>query len=343
VSLFDLGWSSTLQASFSFDSSLFCPGRVVRAARERLTVQTETTSVEAFSRVTPTDPFPVVGDWVALEQARSLIRHVLPRATCFRRKTAGRRSEAQVIAANVDVAFLVMALVGDYSPRRLERYLTLAHASGAEPIILLTKVALAADVDALVANARAISGATPVHAIDVLAGIGADEPARYLTKGRTAVLLGSSGVGESTLLNHLAGETLGAIGDIRARDARGCHTTTRRELFVLPRGGLLLDTPGMRELGLVADESAPDAAFEEIASLAHTCRFRDCSHGAEPGCAVREAVERGEVMEDRLASWIRLRAEVQKNGARRADQARKAEIKRRTRLGKEAGRHKRGD
>ena len=301
MSLLDLGWSSTLQACFSaFDSSLFCPGRVVRAAGERLTVQTEATSVEAFSRVTPTDPFPVVGDWVALEQARSVVRHVLPRATCFCRKTAGRRSEAQVVAANVDLAFLVMALVGDYSPRRLERYLTLAHASGAEPIVLLTKAALAEDVDALVADARSIAGATPVHAIDVLAGIGVDEPARYLTVGRTAVLLGSSGVGKSTLLNYLADEKLGAIGDVRAHDARGRHTTTRRELFVLPQGGLLLDTPGMRELGLIADENAPDAAFEELAALARTCRFRDCSHEAEPECAVRAAVDRGEVVVDRV-------------------------------------------
>ncbi len=331
------------QASFSaFDSSLFCPGRVVRAAGERLTVQTETASLEVLSRVPPTDPLPVVGDWVALEQARSIARHVLPRATCFRRKTAGRRSEAQVVAANVDVAFLVTALVGDYSPRRLERYLTLCHASGAEPVVLLTKAAIAANIDALVADARAVAGATPVHVIDVLAGIGADEPWRYLTRGRTAVLLGSSGVGKSTLLNHLAGEAMGAVGDVRAHDARGRHTTTRRELFVLPRGGLLLDTPGMREIGLVADEGAPDAAFEEIAALARACRFRDCSHGAEPACAIQAAVERGEVTEARVASWLRLRAEAHHNGSRRADQERKAELKRRTRLGQEAGRLKRG-
>ncbi|HEU4407859.1 MAG TPA: ribosome small subunit-dependent GTPase A [Polyangiaceae bacterium] len=275
----------------------------------------------------------VAGDWVAVDAERGAVERVLPRRTEFARQAAGRRTERQVVAANVDVVFLLAGLDGDFRARRLERYLALAHASGASPVVLLTKAGLCADAGAFVREAQAVARGAPVHAIDVVEGRGAEAPLGYLGPGVTAALLGSSGVGKSTLANHLLGEARAETGAVREHDARGRHTTTRRELFFLPSGAALLDTPGMREVQLWVERSALDETFDDLAALAGGCRFRDCGHGAEPGCALRAAVERGEVDAARLASFVALGREIEGHAERRAERARRGRSE-----GRQAGR-----
>jgi ribosome biogenesis GTPase / thiamine phosphate phosphatase len=265
----------------------------------------------------------VAGDWVAFAPERRTVVRVLPRRTEFARQAAGRRTERQIVAANVDVVFLLSGLDGDFSPRRLERYLSLAHASGARPVILLTKAALCPDAGPYLREAEAIARGAPVHAIDVVAGLGADAPLGHLAPGETAALIGSSGVGKSTLANHLLGEARAATSAVREHDARGRHTTTRRELFFLPSGAALLDTPGMREVQLWADRSALDETFDDLAELARGCRFRDCNHEGEPGCALRAAAEGGEVEPGRLESFVSLGRELEGHAERRAERARR--------------------
>jgi ribosome biogenesis GTPase len=265
---------------------------------------------------------PISGDWVAVDRRRGVITHVLPRRTAFVRQAAGKAVAPQTLVANMDLVFLLMALDADFSPRRLERYLTLTHASGAVPIVLLTKAALRNDCSDEIASTKKIAGDVPVHAIDVLAGIEAHRPREYLSAGVTAALLGSSGVGKSTLINHLLGAPCAATHEVRVRDGKGRHTTTRRELFVLHDGAFVIDTPGMRELQLWADTEDVEATFPEILELAQLCRFRDCQHSDEPGCAVLDALERGDVDPARVQSYrglldeVRVHQERQKNRRR---------------------------
>jgi ribosome biogenesis GTPase / thiamine phosphate phosphatase len=265
---------------------------------------------------------PAVGDWVVLDPAGPVIRAVLPRRTALSRKVAGARSDEQVLAANVDTVFLVLGLDGDFNLRRLERMSVLAGASGAEPVVLLTKADLVAppELAERVAAAREVAPGVPVHAVAARPESGEPEGAPtglaalelYLTPGRTVALLGSSGVGKSTLVNRLAGEEVLATGAVRTSDDRGRHTTSHRELVRLPGGSLLIDNPGLREVQLwVDDESTVAEAFPEIEALARECRFRDCTHQHEPGCAVRAAVESGELAEERLESLRGLEREVE--------------------------------
>jgi ribosome biogenesis GTPase len=256
---------------------------------------------------------PVVGDWVVVvpgsEEGTGTITAVLPRATKFSRKTAWQATEEQVLAANIDVAFLVASMNEDLSLRRLERYLILAWESGARPVIVLTKSDLHDDPAAVVSEVETVSGGVPVHAISSLAHTGLDAVSSELGPGLTAVLLGSSGVGKSTLVNTLAGEELLATQEIRD-DGKGRHTTTRRELIILPTGALIIDTPGIREIQLwVADEGI-DEAFEDVTELFAHCRFSDCAHDREPGCAVRAALESRELAADRWESYLALQAEL---------------------------------
>lgn len=259
--------------------------------------------------------FPVVGDWVAMSlrpsESRATIHAILPRLSRFSRKAAGVETEEQVLAANVDTVFLVAGLDGDFNPRRLERYLAMAWDSGAAPVILLTKSDLCADVPARLAEIEAIAGGVPLYAVSSLRGEGLDAVRGHLSPGRTAALLGSSGVGKSTLVNALLGEERLRTREVRLSDSRGRHTTTSRELIALPGGGLVIDTPGMRELSLWAErpETQP-GSFEEIAVLAAACAFRDCRHEAEPRCAVRAAVEDGTLAAERLESFHKLQREL---------------------------------
>jgi ribosome biogenesis GTPase / thiamine phosphate phosphatase len=295
-------------------------GRVARVEAAVATCWTERGSIIAHlpSKLRVPEGRPAVGDWAVLrpgEQPR--IEALLPRATQFVRRAAGRRVLKQVVAANVDVMFLVSSLDGDFNPRRLERYLTAARDGGARPVILLTKAGLCADVAAELAVARSAAPDVPVHAMDVIDGIDAAAAHDYLRPGITAGLVGSSGVGKSTLINHWLGEDRQATGEVRAGDRKGVHTTTARELFRLPSGALVIDTPGMRELALWADDDALDEAFADVEALSQRCRFANCRHAAEPGCAVRAAMEEGVIDAARVSSYLALRRELEQHGRRR--------------------------
>jgi ribosome biogenesis GTPase len=261
---------------------------------------------------------PVAGDWVACtpaaEQGTVMIQALLPRRTSFVRKAAGPGGGSQVVAANVDLALLVASLNGDLNRRRIERYLATAWESGAQPVIVLTKADLCEDAETLVAQVRSVASGVPVHVASKVTGQGLPELAALLTPGKTAVLLGSSGAGKSSLVNALIGSERMLTQAIREDDARGRHTTTHRELVLLPNGGLLLDTPGMRELGLWEADAGVAAAFadleREIDALAAHCRFRDCRHRTEPGCTVIAALAAGELSTERWQSYGDLKREL---------------------------------
>jgi ribosome biogenesis GTPase len=256
---------------------------------------------------------PAVGDWVAVaaraDEAAGTIQAVLPRRTRFSRKTAWQAAEEQVLAANVDVVFIVSSLNEDLNLRRLERYLILGRESGAQPVVLLTKSDLARDPERAVAAVEGIASDVPVLTLSSRTGEGLDAVRSYLRPGVTAALLGSSGVGKSTLVNRLAGEELLDTQEIRD-DGQGRHTTTRRELVQLPGGALVIDTPGMRELQLWVADEALEETFDDVTSLFQHCRFSDCSHESEPGCAVKEALADGTLPQERWASYLKLEAEL---------------------------------
>jgi ribosome biogenesis GTPase / thiamine phosphate phosphatase len=255
---------------------------------------------------------PAVGDWVSV-MPPATITAILPRRSAFIRKNAGQDSTEQVLAANVDAAFLLAGLDDDFSLRRLERYITTAWESGAQPIVVLTKADLASDVGAAVLEVETVAIGVPVHPVSNVTGDGLTALDPYLQPGRTVVLLGSSGVGKSTLLNRLAGEEVMATRELAA-DGTGRHTTTHRELVRLPGGGLVIDTPGLRELQFW--EGDLGAAFEDIEALALECRFRNCAHVREPDCAVLAAVDDGTLELDRLRSWRKLQRELEAIAAR---------------------------
>jgi ribosome biogenesis GTPase len=254
---------------------------------------------------------PAVGDWVAARRepgSRSLIEAVLPRRTALSRKTALHQADVQVLAANVDTVLVVSDLGRDLNPRRIERYLALAHESGAEPVVVLTKLDLAGDASGAAA-VDAVALGVPVLPVSNVTGEGLEALERYLLPARTVALVGSSGVGKSTLINALAGEELQATAEIRESDDRGRHTTVRRELIVLAGGGLVIDTPGMRELQLWESDEGMETAFADVTELMTKCRFRDCSHEREPGCAIQAALADGSLDRSRWESYLKLQRE----------------------------------
>jgi ribosome biogenesis GTPase len=283
------------------------PARVTRVDRGRLSVVTP----DGDNRVTPGSGVydgagPAVGDWVALRG--ELAVSVLPRTSAFTRTVAGRSSAAQVVAANLDVVLVVDALAGQTRLRRVERYLALAWSSGATPVVVLTKADLCADVPAAVQEVADDALGVEVLAVSSVTRQGLDAVLAHLGPGRTGAMVGPSGVGKSSLVNALAGRPVTATREIRD-DGRGRHTTTARELHLLPGGGLLVDTPGMRELALYDDAEGVETAYADVVGFAADCRFRDCAHRTEPGCALAAAIEDGRLDPARFSAWRKLQAE----------------------------------
>jgi ribosome biogenesis GTPase len=241
------------------------------------------------------------------------VEAVLPRRTLFSRRAAGRREDEQAIAANIDVVFLICGLDGDFNLRRLERYLALAVESGAQPVVVLNKSDLCADLPARIAETVPIAAGAPVVTASTRAPGGLDDLRSRIAPGLTIALLGSSGVGKSSIVNALVGEERLRTNEVREDDSRGRHTTTHRELILLPDGVALIDTPGMRELQLWASQESIDAVFDEITSVAAGCRYRDCTHAGEPGCAVEAALSDGTLTADRLQSYRKLQGEARRH------------------------------
>jgi ribosome biogenesis GTPase len=260
---------------------------------------------------------PAVGDWVAIKTGGNddvaIIHELLPRATHLARKTKGAVTEAQVIAANIDTVFIITGLDNNFNLRRIERYIALVKNSGAQPVVILNKADLITDNAELndIHNAiQAIAFDMPVHFISVLAHDSLTDLSVYFVSGKTVTLLGSSGVGKSTLTNYLLGAEQQRVVETRAKDSRGRHTTTRRQLFLLPSGGMLIDTPGMRELQLWVEGENFDTGFQDIEAAKQYCRFNDCTHNSEPGCAVRDAIEKGDISSERLSSHNKMKREL---------------------------------
>ena len=337
--LADLGWNERLTEAFAPHAAAgLVPARVSLEHTHIYRVLTE--GGEWLARVSgrlrhdaaTRAEFPAVGDWVGVdtpgEDGMARIRLVLPRASRFSRRAAGDRTEEQVVAANIDIVFLVAGLDGDFNPRRLERYLLVASDSGASPVVVLNKADLVPDPEPYVADVRAISPGVAVHAVSCKDTPSLEVLRGYLGRGRTGALLGSSGVGKSTIVNRLVGFDLLATRDVRITDSRGRHTSTSRQLVILPDQGILIDTPGMRELQLWETGDAAAGTFADVAQLAAGGRFRDCIHASEPGCAVVSAVERGELPRSRLDSFRKLRVE-QEHQHRQQDQRAQIDQKRR--------------
>ena len=276
------------------------------------------------------DGLPAVGDWVAIRRdgRRASIRAILPRRSCFARKAAGDTTRRQVVAANVDTVLLVAGLDGDFSPRRVERYLVAAAESGAAPVVVLNKTDLQPAVEDAVAAIRAADPRVPVHATSCARAEGLEQLEQYLAPGRTVALLGSSGAGKSSIINHLLGSNRQQTRRVHGRTSRGRHTTVHRELLLRPAGGVIIDTPGMRELQLWDSGQALEATFDDVDALAGDCRFRDCKHRTEPGCAVRAAVRDGRLAAARLDHFHRLEDERAALRARQEQLAQLAEARR---------------
>jgi ribosome biogenesis GTPase / thiamine phosphate phosphatase len=314
-----LGWADCFAQAFErYAIANAVPGRVTLEHKSSYVIQTElgeyAAEITGKLRHQSTQNLIAVGDWVVAtlrpSEQKATIHGILPHKSKFSRKAVGGKTDEQVIATNVDVAFLVSGLDQDFNLRRIERYLILAWESGANPVIVLNKADLCPNLEARLADVAAIAPGVSIVALSALYRDGLNELLPYLQPGHTVVLLGSSGVGKSTLTNQLLGETVQETQVVRQGDARGRHTTTHRELLPLPCGGLLIDTPGMRELQLWAGEDSLQETFTDIETLAQRCRFRDCQHEHEPGCAVRQALEERRLDESRLASYQKLQREV---------------------------------
>lgn len=299
-----IGWSAPVAEAFQpFYVRGFVPGRVARQERGAWEVWTEG-GAAAVEHVR-SGLAPLVGDWVALRPSRDSIEGILPRLSVLRRRAAGNDAEEQVLASNADVAMIVMGLDGDYNPRRLERYLAIVRAGGVRPVVLLNKRDLCVNAPARVVQTADIAPGVDVYTISALEDDVPGLLGALCEHGQTGVLLGSSGAGKSTITNRLLGHGEQATCVVREHDSRGRHTTTARRLVLLPQGWLLMDMPGLREVGLVDGCEALDSVFSDIEALAGSCRFRDCTHSGEPGCAVA-----GHAGQDRLDAWQKLRREL---------------------------------
>ncbi|HET7578198.1 MAG TPA: ribosome small subunit-dependent GTPase A [Bacillales bacterium] len=321
MNLKPLGWQDDFEEAFEpYKADGYMPGRIAlehkgmyRVFTEHGDLLAEVTGSLRFRAETRED-FPAVGDWVVLEprpgEERASIHAVLPRQSKFSRKAAGTDTSEQLIATNIDTVFLLNALNHDFNVRRMERYLTITWESGANPVIILSKADLCSNIDEKIADVEAVAFGVPIHVISAANNEGLDELAPYFEKNETVALLGSSGVGKSTLINRLYGEDIQNVKEAREDDDRGRHTTTHRELILLPDGGILIDTPGMRELQLWESGDSLSHSFGDIEELAGNCKFRDCQHKSEPGCAIQEALEDGTLDQDRFNNYLKLQREL---------------------------------
>jgi len=330
MNLEEFGWNQFWRKSFDeLGREGLAPARVAREDKEAYLVLSE--DGELTARVSGSvrhnaqsrSEFPAVGDWVVIEprpeEGEATIHAVLPRKSRFSRKAPGGRTEEQVLAANIDTVFLVSGLDENFNIRRIERYVTLAWDSGADPVIVVNKADICDDVEARVSEVKSAISGVPVHAISGTENTGLDVLLKYISTGRTVVFLGSSGVGKSTIINSLLGEERQKVNAISEAVGKGKHTTTHRELILFPDGAVVIDTPGMRELQMWCDDDGLKRSFDDIEELTHSCRFRDCRHAAEPGCAVRKALDEGVLEAKRYGSYLKLQKEV-KFLARREDQ-----------------------
>jgi len=347
TNLTDLGWQPFFEQHFAeLCETGDIPARVARQEKTRYLLYGEAGELtaevsgklrhDAASRA----DLPVVGDWVVItprpNEDTATIHAVLPRKSSFSRKQAGAITEAQVVAANVDTAFLVSGLDGgrNFNLARIERYLTLAYESSANPVIVLNKSDVCDEVERCVQDVERIALGVPIHPVSALTTDGLDDLRAYLTVGQTVVFLGSSGVGKSTLINSLLGDERLAVAAVRKGDHQGRHTTTWRELILLPDGGMLIDTPGMRELQMWGNEDAMRTGFQDIEALAEGCRFRDCRHRGEPGCAVKAAVADGTLDAGRLESYRKQERELAHLARKQSQKARLIEKAKWKQIGK---------
>ena len=341
----DYGWDGFFSDAFdALDATELQPARVTRSAANIFRVRGETYSGQAVlagklrHAAETTADLPTVGDWVGIrcpQDGDARIEALLPRRSALSRKVAGKRAHEQVVAANVDLVIVMMALDGDFNLRRLERYLTAIWESGAQPLVLLNKTDLCDESAERSGEVEQVAAGVPVLQASCKHGDGVDAVREHIGPGRTAVLVGSSGAGKSTLINRLLGEIVQRTRSVREDDDRGRHTTTHRELFLLPNGGLLIDSPGIRELQVWGGEQSLAQAFDDIEEMAADCRFRDCSHESEAGCAVLAAVEAGGLESRRLENYHTLQKELRYLEMKQSEAAQRAQKKKRRGLHRE--------
>ncbi|RLD10201.1 MAG: ribosome small subunit-dependent GTPase A [Chlamydiae bacterium] len=320
MDLTTFGWNNFFSANFSeYAKKGFLPARISREHTHIYFLYSESgeLTAEVSGRIRHTSDskceYPAVGDWVAVNprpgEELATIHAVLPRSSSFSRKVAGINIQEQVIAANIDLVFIVNGLDSNFNPRRIERYLAHIHDSGAEPVIVLNKTDLCDDVESRISEVKRIAHQTPVIAICALDEKGIQPLKKFVEKGKTIALLGSSGVGKSQIINTLIGWDKQTVCEVR-NDSKGRHTTTNRELILLPCGGLVIDTPGIREIQVWCDVDGLNKAFADVVECSAHCRFSDCSHEVEPGCAVQKAIEEGKLDSARVQSYIKMKKEI---------------------------------
>ncbi len=336
MNLIKLGWNPLLNQYFQeFRKQGLFPARIAKEHKLLYLVYSEQGELRAEisgkfrHRTLSRSSFPKVGDWVVVtvrpEEGKATIHALLPRKNSFSRKVAGENTEEQIVAANIDTVFLVSGLDGDFNLQRIERYLTLTWDSGISPVILLNKTDICFEVEACIEKVESIAFGVPIHPISAKKNEGLHILRQYLDKGKTVVLLGSSGVGKSTIINSLLGLECQSVRSVRETDSHGRHTTSDRELILLPSGGMIIDNPGMRELQVWGEGEGLQTTFRDIDKLTLRCRFRDCSHQSEPGCAVQGALEEGTLESKRFQSYLKLKKELRYLATRKDKKSRLAE------------------